>query len=221
MVWLFAVGLLCLGGCAEQSPSDQFIVPLVQKMDQERAKLESLPPDADLKTRFASVYVLDQAPRTAISDIMRSSMSVEDKAEARAALRPIMEDQDRKNLQIVLDHWPPEGWYLRSRYGDEVATTAFYVVQHSDVETWRRFVPVLEPLVAQGEVAGPAYALMYDRLALSEQRPQRYGSQVACENGRWVALYLEDPDNVDERRRAMGFPDTYAEYVAGFQAMPC
>jgi len=221
MVWLFAVGLLCLGGCAEQSPSDQFIVPLVQKMDQERAKLESLPPDADLKTRFASVYVLDQAPRTAISDIMRSSMSVEDKAEARAALRPIMEDQDRKNLQIVLDHLPPEGWYLRSRYGDEVATTAFYVVQHSDVETWRRFVPVLEPLVAQGEVAGPAYALMYDRLALSEQRPQRYGSQVACENGRWVALYLEDPDNVDERRRAMGFPDTYAEYVAGFQAMPC
>ncbi|WP_461343000.1 DUF6624 domain-containing protein [Brevundimonas sp. GN22] len=221
MVWLFAVGLLCLGGCAEQSPSDQFIVPLVQKMDQERAKLESLPPDADLKTRFASVYVLDQAPRTAISGIMRSSMSVEDKAEARAALRPIMEDQDRKNLQIVLDHLPPEGWYLRSRYGDEVATTAFYVVQHSDVETWRRFVPVLEPLVAQGEVAGPAYALMYDRLALSEQRPQRYGSQVACENGRWVALYLEDPDNVDERRRAMGFPDTYAEYVAGFQAMPC
>lgn len=221
MVWLFAVGLLCLGGCAEQSPSDQFIVPLVQKMDQERAKLESLPPDADLKTRFASVYVLDQAPRTAISDIMRSSMSVEDKAEARAALRPIMEDQDRKNLQIVLDHLPPEGWYLRSRYGDEVATTAFYVVQHSDVETWRRFVPVLEPLVAQGEVAGPAYALMYDRLALSEQRPQRYGSQVACENGRWVALYLEDPDNVDERRRAMSFPDTYAEYVAGFQAMPC
>ncbi|WP_242913535.1 DUF6624 domain-containing protein [Brevundimonas pishanensis] len=221
MVWLFAVGLLCLGGCAEQSPSDQFIVTLVQKMDQERAKLDSLPPDADLKTRFASVYVLDQAPRTAISDIMRSSMSVEDKAEARAALRPIMEDQDRKNLQIVLDHLPPEGWYLRSRYGDEVATTAFYVVQHSDVETWRRFVPVLEPLVAQGEVAGPAYALMYDRLALSEQRPQRYGSQVACENGRWVALYLEDPDNVDERRRAMGFPDTYAEYVAGFQAMPC
>lgn len=221
MVWLFAVGLLCLGGCAEQSPSDQFIVPLVQKMDQERAKLESLPPDADLKTRFASVYVLDQAPRTAISDIMRSSMSVEDKAEARAALRPIMEDQDRKNLQIVLDHLPPEGWYLRSRYGDEVATTAFYVVQHSDVETWRRFVPVLEPLVAQGEVAGPAYALMYDRLALSEQRPQRYGSQVACENGRWVALYLEDPDNVDERRRAMSFPDTYAEYVAGFQAIPC
>ncbi|MHC3126074.1 hypothetical protein OB03_01465 [Brevundimonas sp. GN22] len=194
---------------------------MVQKMDQERAKLESLPPDADLKTRFASVYVLDQAPRTAISGIMRSSMSVEDKAEARAALRPIMEDQDRKNLQIVLDHLPPEGWYLRSRYGDEVATTAFYVVQHSDVETWRRFVPVLEPLVAQGEVAGPAYALMYDRLALSEQRPQRYGSQVACENGRWVALYLEDPDNVDERRRAMGFPDTYAEYVAGFQAMPC
>lgn len=221
MGWLFAVALACLGGCAQPSTSDPFVAPLVQRMERERINLANLPADADLKTRFASVYVLDQAPRMAIGEIMRSSATSEEKALARAALRPIMAEQDPRNLQIVLDHLPPEGWYLRSRYGDEVATTAFLVVQHSDPETWRRFVPVLEPLVAQGEIDGQSYALMYDRLALAEQRPQRYGSQMQCENGQWVVMQLEAPETVEERRRGMGFTETLDEYVAKFQSEPC
>lgn len=95
------------------------------------------------------------------------------------------------------------------------------MVQHSNLETWQRFVPILEPLVAKGEVDGQSYGLMFDRLALAEQRPQRYGSQVTCVDGRWVAMYLEAPETVDERRRAMGFNETYAEYLSYFAATPC
>ncbi|MEG1452748.1 DUF6624 domain-containing protein [Brevundimonas sp.] len=95
------------------------------------------------------------------------------------------------------------------------------MVQHSNLEAWRRFVPVLEPLVATGEVDGQSYALMYDRLALAEMRPQRYGSQVTCQNGEWVVLNLEAPESVEERRREMGFAESHADYVAGFKSMPC
>lgn len=220
MVWLAAVALLCLGGCAQPEVADTSS-PFIQRMEQERSRLADLPADADLKTRFASIYVLDQHPRMRMGDVMKSAMTADEKSTALAELRSFMFEQDPKNLQVVLDHLPPEGWYLRSRYGDEVATTAFLVIQHSNLETWQRFVPVLEPLVALGEVSGPSYALMYDRLALAEQRPQRYGSQVACQDGRWVAMYLEAPEAVDERRRAIGFTETFAEYQSQFASMPC
>ena len=200
---------------------DTALAPLVQRIEQEQAKLDSLPPDTDLKTRFASVYVLDQYPRQFMGEIRRGVMSAEERARALGATGIIMAEQDAKNLQVVLDHLPPEGWYLRSRYGPEVATTAFLVVQHSNLETWRRFVPVLEPLVAAGEVDGQSYALMYDRLALAEMRPQRYGSQLACQNGEWLVLNLEAPEGVDERRREMGFTESHADYVSGFKSMAC
>ncbi|MGI4816903.1 MAG: DUF6624 domain-containing protein [Janthinobacterium lividum] len=220
MVWLAAIALLWLGGCAQDetvSPAS----PFIERMEQERAKLDALPADVDLKTRFASVYVLDQHPRMQMGDIMKSDMPPDQKAQAMAEARAFMAEQDPRNLKIVLDHLPPEGWYIRSQYGVEVATTAFLVVQHSNLETWQRFVPVLEPLVAQGEVDGPSYALMFDRLALAEQRPQRYGSQVTCQDGRWVAMDLEAPESVDERRRAMGFSQSYADYLSGFTSMAC
>ena len=220
MVWLAAVALLCLGRCTQAEIATP-ASPFIERMEQERAKLDSLPVDADLKTRFASVYVLDQQPRMRMGDIMKSDMTADQKTQAMAEARAFMAEQDPRNLKVVLDNLPPEGWYLRSRYGVEVATTAFLVVQHSNLETWQRFVPVLEPLVAQGEVDGPSYALMFDRLALAEQRPQRYGSQVTCQNGQWVVLELEAPKTVDERRREMGFPDTHAEYLAAFASMPC
>ncbi|WP_312137280.1 DUF6624 domain-containing protein [Brevundimonas sp.] len=210
-----------LGGCSAASEPDKVVAPLVHRIEQEQSKLDSLPADADLKTRFASVYVLDQYPRQFMGEILRSELSAEDMAKARGEASAIMAEQDAKNLQIVLEHLPPEGWYLRSRYGVEVATTAFLVVQHSNLETWRRFVPVLEPLVAAGEVDGQSYALMYDRLALAEMRPQRYGSQLACQDGEWVVLNLEAPEAVDNRRREMGFTESHADYVAGFKSMPC
>ena len=148
MVWLLAVALLCLGGCTQPDEVDVAIAPLVQRIEEEQSKLNSLPSEADLKTRFASIYVLDQAPRGFMGEIMSGDLPEEDKAAAHTKVSGIMAEQDPKNLQIVLEHLPPEEWYLRSRHGIEVATTAFLVVQHSSLETWRRFVPVLEPLVA-------------------------------------------------------------------------
>lgn len=221
MVWVLAVALLCLGGCSQPSAVDAAIEPLVQRIEAEQAKLNSLPSDADLKTRFASIYVLDQAPRQFMGEIMRGDLSAEDKAVASAMVSAIMAEQDHKNLQAVLEHLPPEGWYLHSRHGVEVATTAFLVVQHSNLETWKWLVPVLEPLVASGEVDGQSYALMYDRLALAEMRPQRYGSQLTCQNGAWVVLPLEAPEAVDQCRLEMGFTQSHADYVAEFASMPC
>ena len=83
-------------------------------------------------------------------------------------------------------------------------------------------MPILEPLALAGEIDGQDYGLMYDRLAVNEGRPQRYGTQVTCKAGKLVIDWdnLEDPANADERRRALGFPGTLAEYEALFARYP-
>ena len=61
---------------------------------------------------------------------------------------------------------------------------------------------------------------MYDRLAIREGRPQRYGSQMTCRGGKFVVDTLEDPVHIDERREAMGFMQTLAEYEKNFANYP-
>jgi len=219
----YKVLALCLSliACSPISPVDEALSPLVRTVEAEQAKLASLPDDAPLKTRFASIYVLDQTPRSFLSELRINSLPADIRDPALGRVRLLMEQIDRQNLALVLEHLPPEGWYLKSQQGIEVATTAFLVIQHSDIETWRRFVPVLEALVPLGEVDGASFGLMYDRLALAEGRPQRYGSQMACIQGKWQVQNLEAPDAVNQRRRDMGFAQTLEDYEAMFASQPC
>jgi hypothetical protein len=221
MRWAVLAFGLVLAACQPVSPVDEALAPLLEKVETEQEALSHLPANASLKTRMAHVYVLDQAPRQFLNETQGADLPEDIKAKVLGRISTLMSELDRQNLALVLEHLPPEGWYLKSQHGIEVATTAFLVVQHSDLATWRRFVPVLEPLVAQGEVGGEAYGLMFDRLALAEGRPQSYGSQMACMDGQWRVQNLEAPDAVNQRRRDMGFTKTLEEYEAMFASQPC
>ena len=106
---------------------------------------------------------------------------------------------------------PPEGWFTISKYGAQGSVAAFLIVQHSDIEQWRRFVPVMEKLAAQRR--STRRRLRTDvRLALIEKQPQRYGSQMTCQAGRYAPAAIEDPDHIDERTSLhMGL---YKDYLA-------
>ncbi|AVQ04419.1 hypothetical protein B7G68_11035 [Caulobacter segnis] len=192
-------------------------------MEAERKAQAALPPPANDAEKLERMGRLDQVGRRVLVTIDLSLLPPEEMNAARKAMWDPVEEADAENEKALLAMAPPEGWFLKSRYGDKAAKAAFMIVQHSNLELWRRFVPVLEPLVAKGEVDGQNYGLMYDRLALNEGRPQRYGSQVVCEAGKWAPDRLEDPETVDERRKAMGFPQSMAEYLAYFQTNypPC
>lgn len=58
---------------------------------------------------------------------------------------------------------------------------------------------------------------VHDRVHLMLGERQRYGSQIGSdtESGRLFVLPVEDPDDVDERRREVGLPPL-AEYTAPF-----
>lgn len=199
------------------------IAPVGAALDAEREAQAALPPPANDAEKLERMGRMDQVGRRVLTQIDLRVLPPEEIKAARQAMWAPVEAADAENETALLAMVPPEGWFLRSRYGDKAAKAAFHIVQHSNVALWRRFVPVLEPLVAKGEIDGQSYALMYDRLALKEGRPQRFGSQMTCKSGKWVVDTLEAPETVDARRKAMGFIQTMAEYQRHFETAypPC
>jgi hypothetical protein len=107
---------------------------------------------------------------------------------------------------IVAKH----GWPGKSLVGKDGARAAWLVVQHShDLAFQKRCLEMLEIAVAQGEAQAVEHAYLYDRVAVNEGRPQRWGTQFDSANKPYP---IEDAAHVDERRKAIGL-STLAEYA--------
>ena len=185
-----------------------------------RALQAAMPPAADDKERLARLGQLDQAGRKVVVAVDFSRIPQADRMATTLAVGAVIDAVDAENQAELLKLVPPEGWFLKSRYGEAASSAAFHIVQHADEDFWRRFVPVLEPFVAQGEVDGQSYAMMFDRLATSEGRPQRYGTQFRCDNGKWRPYPIEAVETLETRREAMAFPMSFAFYRAYFEDQP-
>lgn len=182
-------------------------------------RIEMLPPPKDERGKLHRLLELDQALRTTMQTFKPSAIP---EAERESAFRVINEENhvhdlaDQAALRAMI---PPEGWFTRSRYGDEGETAAYFVVQHAtnDRPWMHEILTRMEPLVAKGEVAADHYAHLYDRVALGDGRPQRYGTQLLCREHAFVPDKLEDPEQVNARRRALGMV-TEEAYLKQFAA---
>ena len=110
--------------------------------------------------------------------------------------------------------------FKRSTFGDGAANAAFLLVQHADLNRpfQRKALAMMEPLMATGDVRPQNYALLFDRVAVGEGRPQRYGSQGGCAGpGVWTEKPVEDPATLDQTRAKVGL-EPMAAYRARFTA---
>jgi hypothetical protein len=215
---IFAAAIAATPASPLSPQAQALIAPVHDAIVRTRAELAALPPPKDDTERLLRMQKLDQAPRKVIQ-IDMTSLSPEEKVRAQAAMWAEITPIDEANQTALLAMLPPEGWFTISRYGKAGSTAAFLIIQHSNVDLWRRFMPVLKDLAAKGEVRGGDYALMYDRLALHDHQPQLYGSQMTCKAGRYAPDNLADPEHVDERRAAIGMAP-YKDYLAMFANDP-
>ena len=215
-----AVAAQIMAAPADVSPETRILIaPVAAAIAKVRRDQAALPPPKDDIEKLLRMRDLEQAPRAALGTIEVSKIPAADRKNAVTAIWQQILPIDEANQTALLAMLPPDGWFYASKYGKEASNAAFLIVQHSNVELWRRFTPVLEKLAKTGEVQGGQFALMYDRLALAEGRMQRYGSQMRCEGGKYVPSPLEDPEHVDQRRAEFGMTP-YADYLAKF-APPC
>lgn len=122
---------------------------------------------------------------------------------------------NRIQVTAIIDRY---GWLGPDIIGEPGNTTLFLVIQHADIKTQEKYLPVMRDAVKNGKAKASSLALLEDRVALLEGRRQIYGSQVSWNvlTNEYYVLPLDDPDNVDKRRAAVGLPPL-AVYLGAWQ----
>jgi hypothetical protein len=113
-------------------------------------------------------------------------------------------DANAARLDAILRH---RGWPGEPQVGEEGAKAAWLIVQHAIAQPaiQRAALEALRLGSARGEVPPLQPAMLEDRIRTLEGRPQPFGTQFDWdESGELSPLPLEDPDGIDERRRAVG-----------------
>lgn len=166
--------------------------------------------------------VLDQAGRAHIGEIDWAQLSPEERAQARKAMAAAIEPVDQANMAELRKLLPKQGWFSRREYGDKATDAAFHILQHSDdIALKKRLLPHIQAAALAGEIDGTDFAAMFDRVATSDGRPQRYGTQFRCVDGKIEAYPLEDPAAVERLRVDLRLRQTFAESLQMHRGRPC
>jgi hypothetical protein len=171
--------------------------------------------DRQLVSQLDSIFIEDQEYRTQLDEIekMYGVHSEQMKAQWQA-----IHEKDSINLIKVKTILDTRGWLGADVVGEQGNSTLFLVIQHSDIATQEKYLPMMREAVKKGNARPRSLALLEDRVALRQGKLQIYGSQIGRDPQ--TLLYyvspLEDPDNVDKRRYEVGL-QPLAEYVKMWQ----
>jgi hypothetical protein len=108
------------------------------------------------------------------------------------------------------------GWPTRTLVGDDGATAAWAIAQHSDLDPafQQQALELMRQAVAAEEADPGELAYLVDRVAANAGRPQTYGTQMGCTpDGAPQLAPLAEPERVDALRAEAGLPPL-DEYLA-------
>lgn len=131
------------------------------------------------------------------------------------ALRRLQNMQNQKNLEELELLLQERGWPKRSQVGMEAAGAAFFVLQHSNAEAQQKYISMFEKRCRENEASCEQYALMFDRMRMNQDLPQRYGTHYNLDNrstSERILYPLEDEAKVDEWRKEIGL-EPFKDYL--------
>lgn len=167
--------------------------------------------DKPLQAKLIAIFDEDQTIRreyiAAQTQYGRESKQVD-------SLGDIMMFKDSINLILITQILDTHGWVSPDKVGGQANQTLFLVIQHADLATQQKYLPMMREAVKNKNAGSNSLALLEDRVALGEGKRQLYGSQIGYDEAtqKSYVLPLEDPDNVDKHRAEMGL-GPIADYV--------
>lgn len=190
----------------------------VAMMQAEFAQIPSDPHDKDwVKQKLQHMFDVDQFWRNA--DIPFQHKYSKDETEyGRKQFVPRFKAIDAANTSDLKELLKIYGWFKISEFGKSSDQNAWLLVQHADedVAFQKEVLQKLEALYPEAETSPRNYAYLFDRVASHEKRSQRYGTQGRCVGpGKWEPHTIENPDRVEERRKAVGLAPL-DDYKNGF-----
>lgn len=112
--------------------------------------------------------------------------------------------QDSLNLisiKTIIDRY---GWLGADIVGSKGSSTLFLVIQHADLATQQKYLPLFREAVNNHKALKGNLALLEDRVALGQGKSKLYGTQVIVESGKRKLAPIEDEQNVNIRRMNLG-----------------
>ena len=121
---------------------------------------------------------------------------------------PGLQALHEKNAARLREILASHGWPNEAIVRSDGAYAAWLIVQHAigDPSLQRQVLPLLQKEASQGRVPEWHAAYLADRIAMYEQRPQRYGTQWLDDpqDGRTRPWPLEEPERVNILRESVG-----------------
>lgn len=164
---------------------------------------------------LAEVWNDDQQPRQQMVELTKA-VTVEGRTELIDSLilvNDIVERNDAKNIKVVdkiLKNGLPQG------LTEESYKTIWIVIDHASLEKQEQYLPLVEQMATEGYIGLDEYAILYDRVAMGQNRHQRYGSQLvqfgAVDAQKLYVWPIKDGAKLDSLRNTVGM-SPFSDYL--------
>jgi hypothetical protein len=189
--------------------SDKRWSPLVELVEQNKKKSEANL-NMPLIAKLDSIYSDDQSYRIQAQELQKKHGNNSDEFKN---LWKIVHTKDSLNLIKITSILDKYGWLGADIIGNQGNSTLFLVIQHADLKTQEKYLPMMRDAVKNGKAYGSSLALLEDRIEIRNGRKQIYGSQIGMTvDNKYYVSPLLDPENVNKRRASVGL-GTLEEYV--------
>lgn len=156
---------------------------------------------------LTEVWNDDQQPRHQMVELTKA-VTVEgrtDLIDSLILVNDIVERNDAKNIKVIdkiLRNGLPQG------LTEGAYKTIWIVIDHASLEKQEQYLPLVEQMATEGYIGLDEYAILYDRVAMGQNRPQRYGSQLvqfgAVDAQKLYVWPIEEGEKVDSLRNTVG-----------------
>ena len=167
-----------------------------------------------IDTTLVKVYERDQNIRKAAMELTRSvSQGNNILVDSLVKITNEMNQIDEENIIIVEDilkNGVPE------KLSKQSYETIWLVIDHASLEKQEKYLPIIEEMNSRKILSKSRYAILYDRIAMKRNCPQRYGTQtiqIASDNTMLNYVWpVENPDILDSLRISLNL-NSIAEYI--------
>lgn len=167
--------------------------------------------------RLAQLQQRDQFWRQRLQQLDHLSLDENDREKLVERIAQRTEEVDAEHTEELRDYLEDHPWPCRETVGPVADDAAFLLVQHADDDLGfqREVLGELEDLADENRTDPENFAFLYDRVAINEGNPQRFGTQGDCTEDGWQMNDVEEPDSLDERRAEVELMpiDSYRQLV--------
>ena len=170
--------------------------------------------DTDLRAELLEMGRIDQEVRARfvaaldLSDI-QSSLETDEVQRIRAEMASV-DEKNQFRLDEMVSHY---GWPSHESVGMEAVSAALLIIEHSTLATKERYLLILRDAVVAGQAPPSLLAQLEDEVSVLTTGYQIYGTEISLETGVPVLVPIENVEELDARRAAMGLPPM-DEYLA-------